>query len=53
MGKGNEIYRKTIGLEVVKRAVGISSRLRKVRNWALWRGRPPPKWEKNLQAALA
>jgi hypothetical protein len=35
------IHKKTIGLEIVKRAVGISSRLRKIRNWTLWRGRPP------------
>jgi hypothetical protein len=32
------IYRKAIGLEIVKRAVGISSELRKIRNWILWRG---------------
>jgi hypothetical protein len=32
------IYRKTIGLEIVKRAVGISSGLRKIRNWTLWGG---------------
>jgi hypothetical protein len=40
------IYRKTIELEIVKRAVGISSRLRRIRNWTLWRGRPPPKRKK-------
>jgi hypothetical protein len=37
------IYRKTIGLEIVKRAVGISCRLRKIRKWTLWRVLPPPK----------
>jgi hypothetical protein len=37
------IYRKTIGLEVMKRAVVISSGLQKIRNATLWRGRPPPK----------
>jgi hypothetical protein len=63
------IYRKTIGLEIVKRAVRISSELRKMRDWTLWRGRStpeskikawalwsgrhPPKWKKTLLAALA
>jgi hypothetical protein len=37
------IYRKTIELETVKRALEISSGLRRIRNWTLWRGRPPPK----------
>jgi hypothetical protein len=36
------IYRKAFVLEIVKRAVRISSGLRKVRDWTLWRGRPPP-----------
>jgi hypothetical protein len=30
----------------VKRATGMSSALRKMRNWTLWRGRPPPKHKK-------
>jgi hypothetical protein len=34
------IYGKTIGIEIVKRAVGISSGLRRLRSWALRRGRP-------------
>jgi hypothetical protein len=46
-------YRKTIGLEIVKRAVGLFSGLRKIRNLTLWRGRPSPRWKKNLLAALA
>jgi hypothetical protein len=40
------IYRNTLELEIVRRAVGISSGLRKIRKlrkWAFWRGRPPPK----------
>jgi hypothetical protein len=36
--KTSEIYRKTIGLEIVKRAVRISSGMRKVTDWTLWRG---------------
>jgi hypothetical protein len=39
----NGRYRRAIRLETVKRAVGISSGLRKIRNWTLWRGRTPPK----------
>jgi hypothetical protein len=36
-------------LEVVKRAVGISIGLRKVRDWASWRSRRPPKPKKSLR----
>jgi hypothetical protein len=51
---GNErstsgIYKKTIGLEIVKRAEGISSRLRRIKDWTWWKGRPLPKWKKELQ----
>jgi hypothetical protein len=47
---GNErttsmIYRKAIRLEIVKRALRISSVFRKTRKWILWRGRPPLKWK--------
>jgi hypothetical protein len=49
----SRIYRKTITLEIVKGEVGISSGIRKIKNWTLWRGRPPPKWKKNLVALLA
>jgi hypothetical protein len=34
--------RKAFELEFIKRAARMSSRLWKVRNWALWRGQPPP-----------
>jgi hypothetical protein len=48
---GNErttsmIYRKAIRLEIVERALRISSVFRKTRKWILWRGRPPPKRKK-------
>jgi hypothetical protein len=33
---------KAFGLEFVKRAAGMSSGLRKVREWTVWRGRPTP-----------
>jgi hypothetical protein len=52
MGKGDKIYRKTIGLEVVKRAAEKSTGLPKLRNSTLWRCRPPPKRKKNLLAPL-
>jgi hypothetical protein len=35
------LYRKAFGLEFVKRAAGMSGRLRKVRDWTLWRSRTP------------
>jgi hypothetical protein len=37
------IYRKAIVLEMVKRRVEPSVRIKKMSNWTLWRGRPPPK----------
>jgi hypothetical protein len=50
----SEIYRKIIRQEVVKRAPEMSTGLLKMRNWALWRGRPPPKrLKKKLPGALA
>jgi hypothetical protein len=39
-----EFNRKALGLEFVKRA----NRMRKMRNWTLWRGGPSPKREKRL-----
>jgi hypothetical protein len=33
--------RKAFGVAFVKRATGMSSGLRRVRNWTFWRGRPP------------
>jgi hypothetical protein len=64
-----EFYRKAFGLEFMKRATGMSSRMLKVRNcnlvegsapsrgknkgWALSRVHPPPKRKKTLLAALA
>jgi hypothetical protein len=32
----------------MKRAVGVSRELRRIRKQTLWRGRPPPKREKKL-----
>jgi hypothetical protein len=44
--------RKAFGLEFVKQATGMSSGLGKVRDWTVWRGRPPLEWKKNLLALL-
>jgi hypothetical protein len=38
-----EIDKKVFEPEVVKRATGMSNRLRKVKDSVLWRGRPSPK----------
>jgi hypothetical protein len=37
------LERKPFRLQVMRRAVGMSSRLRKVRDRTMWRVRPPPK----------
>jgi hypothetical protein len=47
MGIGNEIFRKSIGLEFVKRGTVMSNRLLELKDWVMWRGRPPPKWVKS------
>jgi hypothetical protein len=39
----------TFRLEMVKRANEMSSGLREIRKWTLWRGRPHPKRKKELQ----
>jgi hypothetical protein len=38
-----EALKKTLELEFVKRACGMSSGFRKIWKWTLWKGRPPPK----------
>jgi hypothetical protein len=47
------IFGKTFGLEVAKRAARSSVMMRKITDWTLWRGRPPPKRKKSLFTALA
>jgi hypothetical protein len=49
MGKTNEIFWKTIGPEFGKRAARFNSGLQRIKNWALRKGRPPPKRKKKLQ----
>jgi hypothetical protein len=36
-------------METEKRIVRSSTGLRKVSDWTLWRGQPPPKWKKRCQ----
>jgi hypothetical protein len=47
-----EALRQTLGLKIVKRAVGISIVLVKVSDWASWRSWPPPKRKKVKSTAL-
>jgi hypothetical protein len=44
------IFRKTCRLEIARRAVGSSVRLRKIRDWILGRGQPPLKREKKMHS---
>jgi hypothetical protein len=48
-----KIFRKTTGLEMAKRIARSAVGLRKIKDWTLWRSRPPPKRRKNLLAMLA
>jgi hypothetical protein len=43
----DRIFRKAIELEIAKRTAGYSVRIRKTSDWTLWKGRPPPKQNKN------
>jgi hypothetical protein len=45
-----EPYRKMTGLEIAKRTVRSSDSLRPDKDRNLWRGRPPPKQKKRLEA---
>jgi hypothetical protein len=40
--KLNDTFRETLGLEIGKQAIGISSGMWKVRKWTLRNGGPPP-----------
>jgi hypothetical protein len=49
LGRGGPTYKilkMTLELEFLKRALGMSIGLQQMRNWTLWRGRPPPKRKK-------
>jgi hypothetical protein len=45
-GKLDTIFSKTTRLEIAKRIVRSAVGMRKLKCWALWRGRPPPKRKK-------
>jgi hypothetical protein len=49
--KTEEFSRKALGLGFLERENETSSGLLKIRNWTLWRGRPPPKRKKYKQTA--
>jgi hypothetical protein len=49
LGRGGPTYKilkMTLELEFLKRAPGMPIGLQQIRNWILWRGRPPPKRKK-------
>jgi hypothetical protein len=47
--RSEEIDRKVFEPQLVKRATTMCSGLRRVQDWTLWRGRPPPKRKKRQQ----
>jgi hypothetical protein len=42
------VYRTTIGMKIAKQVVGTFRVLRRIKQWNLWRGRPPPKRKKKV-----
>jgi hypothetical protein len=44
------IFRKMIRLGITKQIARSSVRMRKMRDWTLWRGLPPPKGKKRLHS---
>jgi hypothetical protein len=40
-----EIFRETRRLEVAKRIARSTVEMQKMKDWTLWRGRPPSKWK--------
>jgi hypothetical protein len=49
MRNSNEVFGKTIGLGFGKDAVGSPVELQKIKNWTVWRGRPPLKQKKEQE----
>jgi hypothetical protein len=37
MGNGNKVFRKTMGMEFIEQAFGISSGIRRTSDWSLWK----------------
>jgi hypothetical protein len=48
MGNGNKVYSKTIRLDIAKRTFRSTAEMQKMKEWTLWRGRPPPKRKKRV-----
>jgi hypothetical protein len=46
MGNGNKVYSKTIRLDIAKQTFRSTAEMQKMKEWTLWRGRPPPKRKK-------
>jgi hypothetical protein len=44
-----EILRNTRRLEVDRRTTRSTVEMQKIKDWTLWRGRPPPKRKKKLR----
>jgi hypothetical protein len=44
-----QTFGKTTGTEFAERVGRSTIGLQKIRDWTLWRGRPPPKRKKELQ----
>jgi hypothetical protein len=42
-------FSKTMRLEIAKQIARSTVGMQKIKCWTLWRGQPPPKWEKKLQ----
>jgi hypothetical protein len=34
---------ETVSMKIAKQNAGSSARMRSIKDWTLWRGRPPPK----------
>jgi hypothetical protein len=49
MGNSNKVFRKTMGMEFVKRENWKTSGLQRMMYRTLWRGQYPPKIKKKLQ----
>jgi hypothetical protein len=48
-GKCYKVFGKTIVLEFGKRAFRNSGGIQRIKNWTLWKGRPPLKRKRKLQ----
>jgi hypothetical protein len=42
-------YRKSTGLEITQRIARSTVGLQRIKDWTLWKGRPPQKWKEKQQ----